>query len=134
MLNKIILLSILFSSFVFADFKTLTTQEVQTAIKNNVPIIDIRRADEWARYGVIKGSHKLTFFNNHGGYDVGAWMASFIKIVKNNTQPFILVCAHANRTKVIGRMLSKQLKYKNTQELEGGINYGWIDKGLHTVK
>jgi rhodanese-related sulfurtransferase len=31
-------------------------------------------------------------------------------------------------------MLSSQLSYKNVYELEGGINYGWLDKGKTTVK
>ena len=134
MLKKIILLAILTSSFVYADFKTLTTKEVQISIKNNIQIIDIRRAQEWNEYGVIKGSHKLTFFDAQGNYNIGKWMAGFLKIVKDNNQPFILVCAHANRSKVVGKMLSEQLGYKNVQELKGGINYGWIDKGLKTVK
>ncbi|SMN16149.1 hypothetical protein CRYPA_29 [uncultured Candidatus Thioglobus sp.] len=51
------------------------------------------------------------------------------KIVKNKNDEFILVCAHANRTKTIGRFLEIKTEYKNIYELDGGINYGWIDKG-----
>jgi rhodanese-related sulfurtransferase len=31
-------------------------------------------------------------------------------------------------------MLSNQAGYKNVYDLKGGINYGWIDKGLKTIK
>ena len=131
---KNIFIVLLLGNMLFADFKTMNTQDVQTEIKNGTTIIDIRRKDEWTKYGTIKGSHKLTFFDEKGKYDINQWMEQFIKLVKNKEQKFILVCAHANRTKVVGKFLTKQLRYKNVFELDGGINYGWIDKGLQTVK
>ncbi len=134
MIKNIILISLLCISSLFADFTTLSTQEVQKSIKAGVVVIDIRRAGEFSRYGVIKGSHKLTFFDNTGAYDAQKWLDKFVKIVTSKEQPFILVCAHANRTKVVGKFLNEEVKYKNVQELDGGINYGWIDKGLKTVK
>jgi rhodanese-related sulfurtransferase len=30
--------------------------------EGSIPLIDIRREDEWKYYGIIKGSHKITFF------------------------------------------------------------------------
>jgi rhodanese-related sulfurtransferase len=45
-----------------------------------------------------------------------------------------LVCAHANRSKTVGKFLNAKTGYKNIFELAGGINYGWIDKGLSTTK
>jgi len=132
---KIIIWGVLImAETLMAGFTTLKTAQVQEALKNGVVVIDIRRPDEWERYGIIKGSHKLTFFDGQGRYDLNGWMAQFTTIVTSKEQPFILVCAHANRTKVIGELLGLQLGYKNVQELDGGINYGWIDKGLETVK
>lgn len=131
---KNIFIILLLGNMLFADFKTMSTQDVQTEITNGTAVIDIRREEEWNKYGTIKGSHKLTFFDKKGKYDINQWMEQFIKIVKNKEQKFILVCAHANRTKVVGAFLSKQLRYQNTYELDGGINDGWIDKGLETVK
>lgn len=133
-MNKIFLLVIMIGSLLMADFKTISTKQMQDAIKNGVTVIDIRRDDEWSRYGVIPSSHKLTFFDGQGRYDINGWMAKFTKIVTSKEQPFILVCAHANRTKAVGELLGLQLGYKDVQELDGGINYGWIDKGLETVK
>ena len=133
MLKKIFLI-LLLGNIMLADFKTMSTQDVQNEIKNGTVLIDIRREDEWSKYGIIEGSHKLTFFDSYGEYDINEWMEQFIKIVKNKKQKFILVCAHANRTKTVGGFLSTQLSYENVYELDGGINYGWLDKGLKTVK
>ncbi|KAA0444656.1 MAG: rhodanese-like domain-containing protein [Candidatus Thioglobus sp.] len=116
-----------------ADFTTLSTEKVQAKIAQGVTVIDIRRDEEFKQYGIIPKSHKLTFFNKKGRYNAPKWLKSFAKIVPNKDTPFILVCAHANRTKILGRFLSEQ-GYKNVSELAGGINYGWIDKGLSTVK
>ncbi len=134
MFKKLLFISILFVSSLFADFTTLSTTQVQEAIKKGVVIIDVRTPAEFKQFGIIKGAHKLTFFDERGNYDINQWMSEFTKIVKDKNQPFILYCAHANRSKVVGKFLSEQAGYKNVSELEGGINYGWIDKGLKTVR
>jgi len=118
----------------FGVFKSLTTEEFIEKQKENIAIIDVRREDEWNYFGIIKGSHKITFFGADGSYHLEDFMEAFTKIVTNKEQPFILVCAHANRTKSIAELLGLQLQYQNVYELDGGINYGWIDKGLETIK
>ena len=65
-MNKVIFLILLFVNIALADFKTLNTQEVQKEIKNGTVLIDIRREDEWNNNGIIKNSHKLTFFDKQG--------------------------------------------------------------------
>jgi len=134
MLKKILLSSVLFVTSVYADFTTLDAQQLQEAMKNGTPVIDIRRPDEWKKYGTIEGSHKIMFFDGAGKPQVEPWMNKFTKIVTDKSQPFILVCAHANRSKVVGRWLDENLGYKNVSELKGGINYGWLDIGLKTVE
>ena len=128
-------MSAILTSSVFAEFATIDTEKMQIFLKNKSAIfIDIRRVDEFKQYGIIENSHKLTFFDNRGEYDIDKWMTKFVKIVKNKEQPFVLICAHANRTKVVGNFLNTQVGYKNVYDLEGGINYGWIDKGFQTIK
>jgi len=133
-MGKIILIALLFVSSLFAEFTTLTTEQFQDAMKQGVKVIDIRRVDEFKQYGTIKGSYKLTFFDARGKYDINKWMAQFQQIVTDKNQPFILVCAHSNRSKTVGKFLSDQAGYKNVKELDGGIIYGWINKGLGTEK
>lgn len=119
----------------FGVFKSITDEEfLELQEENPMAIIDVRRADEWRLTGVIENSEKITFFDADGSYDIEKFMDSFTKVVTSKEQPFILVCAHANRTKSIGELLGLQLKYTNVYELDGGINYGWIDKGLPTVR
>ena len=43
--------------------------------EQNVPIIDIRRPDEWRSTGVISGSYLLTFFDAKGNYNLNQWLA-----------------------------------------------------------
>ena len=116
------------------SMKSLSTDEFHEKLEEGYKIIDIRRADEWQHYGVIKGSHKITFFDEAGGYDIDAFLDAFTDIVTDKEQPFILVCAHARRTKTVGEFLASQLNYTNVYELDGGINWGWIDKGYKTIK
>lgn len=119
----------------FGAFKSITDDEFLEIQENNpMAIIDVRRPDEWRLTGVIENSEKITFFDADGSYDIEKFMDAFTKVVTTKEQPFILVCAHANRTKSIGELLGLQLQYTNVYELDGGINYGWIDKGLATVK
>lgn len=118
----------------FGPFKSLSTKEFQQKKEEGFAVIDVRRADEWEHYGIIEGSHKITFFDETGQFDLDTFLKSFTQVVKTKEQPFILVCAHANRTKTIGEIMGLSLKYKNIYELDGGINWGWIDKGLETVK
>lgn len=93
---------------------------VEKMIDDNIVMIDVRREDEWKRTGIIKNSHKLTFFDEYGQYDLEKWMNEFQKLVTSQNQTFILICAHANRTRTIGNFLIKQ-GYKNTAHLFGGI-------------
>ncbi|CAB5498781.1 hypothetical protein AZO1586I_389 [Bathymodiolus thermophilus thioautotrophic gill symbiont] len=133
-MKKLILIVSLLSLEIQADFTTLSTTEVQAKIKQGVAIIDVRRQDEYARYGIIPDAYKLTFFDKKNNYNTKQWLKDLSSIVKTKDTPFILVCAHANRTKIIGKLLGKKIGYKNVFELDGGINYGWIDKGLSTTK
>jgi rhodanese-related sulfurtransferase len=129
-----LILLVLLPAFAKADFKTLSTEQVRDKIKQGLVIIDVRRQDEYEQYGVIPNAHKLTFFDKNGKYNIERWLRDLSKIVPNKDTPFVLVCAHASRTKIIGRFLDKKTAYQNIFELDGGINRGWIDKGLATTK
>lgn len=117
----------------FGPFKSLSTKEFQQKKAEGFAVIDIRRAEEWEHDGIIDGSHLITFFDRFGGFDLDDFMESFTKVVTESEQPFILVCAHANRTKTVGEIMGSRLGYKNVYELDGGIHWGWIDQGLETI-
>lgn len=118
----------------FGPFSSLSTKEFQAKREEGYHVIDIRTESEWQNDGIIEGSHTITFFDESGRYDLDRFLDAFTEVVTDTTQPFILVCAHANRTKSVGEILGAQLNYKNVYELDGGIHWGWIDKGFETLK
>jgi rhodanese-related sulfurtransferase len=108
--------------------KNILPQDIQPFIDKNTPIIDIRRDEEFRATGIIKNAHKLTFFDGFGHYDLDKWLENFQKIVKDKKDTFILVCAHANRTKTVGDFLAQKLEYENAYHLEGGMAL-WLSQG-----
>jgi len=130
-----ILLSLLFLvGSLFAQLKEVDNNQLLQMKEKGVVVIDIRRAEEWKSTGIIEDSKLLTFFDKYGRYDVNQWLSDFSKLVKSKDTTFVIYCAHANRTKVVGNFLEKELGFKNVYELKGGINYGWIQKGMKTVE
>lgn len=134
MISKLTFVLLILVSYASATFKEINYTELQKMQKQGIVVIDIRRLDEFKQYGIIKDAHTLTFFDERGNHNIPAWMNKFVQIVKSKNQAFIIYCAHANRTKILGNFLSKQLGYKYVYDLQGGINYGWLDKGKETVR
>lgn len=131
---KKLLIFLLLSYSLFAEFKAIDAQTLIKMQKQGIPVIDIRTPSEWKERGIIPNAHKIMFFTPNGGADVPNFMFKLGHIVKNKNQPFIIYCAHANRTKILGKWLSDKLGFKKVYELKGGIEYGWIDKKYKTVK
>ncbi len=110
----------------------LSPNEVEKLIDKNIIMIDVRREEEWTYTGVIKNSYKLTFFDIFGNVDIQTWMQKFQKLVKTKEQQFILICAHANRTRTIGNYLIQNQGYKNVCHLSGGIAL-WLEENKDVV-
>ncbi|QKF83273.1 rhodanese-like domain-containing protein [Halarcobacter ebronensis] len=110
----------------------LPPKSVEFMIKDGVAMIDIRRPDEWENTGVIKNAHKLTFFDSFGNHDIPTWLRNFEKIVTSKEEPFVLICAHANRTRVVGEFLIQQHGYKNVAHLAGGMAL-WLEERKEVV-
>ncbi len=127
MIKRLIILGTLLQSLLLADFQGVKTAELETLIKQNVPVIDIRTPGEWKETGTIPGSHRIMFYDDRGHYDIQKWMEAFGKVVKDKEQPFVLVCRSASRTKVVGRFLANQMGYKHVKELDGGMMWGWLN-------
>lgn len=105
--------------------------DLEKLIDEDIAIIDIRRENEFYSTGIIKNSITLTFFDDYGNYNIENWLNSFQKYVKSKDQKFVLVCAHANRTKSIGDFLIDQ-GYTNVYHLYGGIAF-WLNKNKETL-
>ena len=75
-----ILLSILiFTSISYAEIKNIESNEIKRLMSLGIPLIDVRRKDEWVSTGVIENSYHHTFFEKDGTYD----FKGFINKVKN---------------------------------------------------
>lgn len=98
----------------------LQARIVEKMIDDDIVMIDIRREDEWLRTGLIKNAHTLTFFDEYGNHTIENWMKEFRKLVTSQSQTFVLICAHARRTRSVGNFLIEQ-GYKNASHLFGGM-------------
>ena len=96
-----------------------------------VPVIDIRRSEEWSKTGVIEGSHLLTFFDATGRYDLGRWLPALAAIAESN-QPVALICRSGKRSGRVARLLDEQFGYRHVYSARDGI-LGWIEEGRSTV-
>ena len=113
-----------------ADFHSIDAGTFRKMQAEDIPVIDIRTPAEWRERGIIKGAHLMMFFDEQGRPHVREWLEKFTQIVRDKKSPFILYCAHANRSKAVGRWLSEKLGYQKVYELKGGIEYGWRELGM----
>ncbi len=132
-MKKTLTALLLLSVSVWAEFKSISAEELTKLQAKGVPVIDIRTPQEWRQTGIIKGAHKMMFFTPRGEANVAEWFFELGRLVKDKSSPIVLYCAHANRTKVLGRALD-QMGFAKVYELEGGIENGWIKKGKPTVR
>jgi len=132
-MKKILLTLALLSATLFADFKTIDVAEFEKLQKEGVPVIDIRTAQEWKDTGIIEGAHKITFFSERGQPLLADWFFEVGHLVKDKKTPFIIYCAHASRSKSLGKGL-ESMGFENVYELKGGIENGWIKAGKKTVE
>lgn len=107
-------------------------KEVEELISENIVMFDVRREEEWAYTGVLKNAYKMTFFDMFGNADVPTWMKEFEKLVTSKDQQFVLICAHANRTRTIGNFLIQNHGYTNVAHLAGGMAL-WTDENREVV-
>jgi rhodanese-related sulfurtransferase len=115
------MVALAFTGLARAEVHQLDNQALQALLAEGVPVIDIRRAEEWRETGVIENSHLLTFFDQQGRYNLPEWLAALGKIVASKDQPFILICRTGNRTGLLSRALSEQLGYRKVYNVSKGI-------------
>ncbi|CAA6807291.1 MAG: Rhodanese family protein [uncultured Sulfurovum sp.] len=132
-MKKMLLVTALLTMSLLAEFKSIAAYEFKELQKDGVPIIDIRTQGEWDDIGIIEGSHKVTFFNEQGQPLLADFFFTLGTLVKDKSAPFIIYCAHASRTSVLGEGLLS-MGFTNVYELQGGIENGWIKAGEKVVK
>jgi rhodanese-related sulfurtransferase len=128
------LMALLTSLSLAGGFGEVDATQFKALQAKGVPVIDIRTPQEWKETGIIKGAHQLMFFDIQGQAHAKVWLEELSKIIKDKKSPFVIYCAHANRTKAVGNWLVDKMGYTHVYELKGGIEYGWRDLGEKTAK
>ena len=110
-----------------AEVGNLSNEQLKQMMAENIPVIDIRRPDEWKSTGIIPGSHLITFFDARGQFNLDKWLSELNKIAGKNDK-FILVCRSGSRTGQVTRFLDQKLGYTQVYHLQHGIK-NWIRSG-----
>ncbi len=132
-MKKTVLTLAILSVSLFAEFKTIDVPEFEKLQKDGLLVIDIRTAPEWKETGIIDGAKKITFFSEKGQPLLADWFFEVGHLIKDKKTPFIIYCAHASRSKALGKGLDS-MGFEHVYELKGGIENGWIKAGKKTVK
>ena len=118
-------------AFAPAEVVDIGNDKLQALIADGVPVIDVRRADEWHATGVIEGSHLVTFFDETGAYDKIAWKRAVDEIVAAD-EPVVLICRTGRRTELVSRWLDKAALHRTVYNVRNGI-VSWTGTGGETV-
>ena len=111
-----------------AEVIDIDNVQLTQLMKSGVTVIDIRTQPEWEETGILPGSKLLTFFDEHGKADPGAWLEK-LKPLAKPSDPVVVICRSGNRTKPVSQFLSQQAGYAKVYNVKSGIK-GWLsDKG-----
>ena len=115
----------------FAEVKEVNNQEIMSLMQSGVPIIDIRRAEEWSDTGVIKQSNLLTFFDKQGNHNIDKWLPELKNIAKES-DPVIIICRSGKRSGIVSKFLDEQANFTNVYNASGGM-LSWVESKNKTV-
>jgi rhodanese-related sulfurtransferase len=120
------LLAVLLSGCAEPPYTNVDNAGLDQLIESGVPVIDIRRPDEWRQTGVVAGSHRLTFVDEGGRLKPG-FLETFTQQFAPD-QPVVLICRTGNRTDVLARHLVERMGYTQVYNVRDGITE-WIRRG-----
>ena len=127
----ILIINVLFSSLAFSDVIEIGNIELKSLLQKRIPLIDIRRKDEWKSTGIVENSILMTFFDKNGKANTNKWLKELNEIAKKN-DPVILICRTGRRTGIISKFLSEKVGYRLIYDVTDGIT-DWIKKGNTVV-
>ena len=108
----------LFVNISNAEIKNIGNNEIKRLMSLGIPLIDVRRKDEWASTGVIENSYLHTFFDKDGKYDLKSFITK-IKKISNSEKGIILFCRTGRRTTVIAKALEKTNAFPKIYNTKG---------------
>ena len=127
----ILIINSFFASLAFSDVIEIENNELKSLLQKRIPLIDIRREDEWKSTGIVENSILMTFFDKNGKANTNEWLKELNKIANKN-DPVILICRTGRRTGIISKFLSEKVGYRLIYDVTDGIT-DWIKKGNTVV-
>ena len=127
----ILIINVLFASLAFSEVIEIGNIELKSLLQKRIPLIDIRRKDEWKSTGIVENSILMTFFDKNGKANTNEWLKELNKIAKKN-DTVILICRTGRRTGIISKFLSEKVGYRLIYDVTDGIT-DWIKKGNTVV-
>ena len=124
--KTLIIINVLFASSAFSDVIEIGNIELKSLLQKKIPLIDIRRKDEWKSTGIVENSILMTFFDKNGKANTNEWLKELNQIAKKN-DPVILICRTGRRTGIVSKFLSEKLGYRLIYDVTDGIT-DWIKK------
>ena len=122
-----LIINCLVASLSFSEVIEISNTELKSLLDQEIPLIDIRRKDEWNSTGILENSILMTFFDKNGKANVSEWLNKLNKIADKN-DPVILICRTGRRTGIISKFLSEKIGYKIIYDVTDGIS-DWIKEG-----
>ena len=101
-----------------AEIKNIGNNEIKKLMSLGIPLIDVRRKDEWVSTGVIENSYLHTFFDKDGKYDLKSFITK-IKNISNSEKGIILFCRTGRRTTAIAKALERTNAFPQIYNTKG---------------
>ncbi|WP_223291971.1 rhodanese-like domain-containing protein [Defluviicoccus vanus] len=92
--------------------------EAGQLVAAGMPLIDVRRADEWQATGVVAHSHLITAFNSE---PVDAGLSRPHQGRGQAGEPVVIICRSGNRSSQVARLLTEQAGFTHVYNVAGGI-------------
>ncbi len=127
----VLLFIFMFTGNSYAETKNIGNDEIKRLMSLGIPLIDVRRKDEWVSTGVIENSYHHTFFQKDGTYDFKGFIDK-VKNIANSEEGVILFCRTGRRTTAIAKALEKTNDFLVVYNTKGIKE--WISKGNKLVK
>ena len=110
-----------------AKFTNIDNDELKALMARGVPVVDIRRPDEWKQTGIVEGAKPLMAFDGRGNFNP-KFQEGFEAVVKSPADEVILICRTGNRTAYLANALTEQAGYKKVYNVSDGIVKWMADK------
>lgn len=110
--------------------KFIKNDELEKLLAEGVPIVDLRRADEWAETGIVEGSILITAFEEKQRFS-----KTFLRTLKasvDKEKPFIMIGKNGRRTAYLSEILANRKGYRQIYNVQKGIDR-WIAEGHPVV-